>query len=236
MSMGIFLFLSGCTDSNTNTAAIPVYFVSKYLKYQTTFLVNKPGDFKGPYPVLYLLNGLGADVYAWASGAELQKAADDNNVLIVSATAGYNWYVDVPEDSSLWFESYILEIVDYVDSLFNTFPGREYRAISGISNGGRGAIYIASRHSDKFCSSSALSAAVYSGYMPDFNTFRDVDLLIEVGTDDNLLNECRWLHNRLRELNISHEYNEYAGGHNWGFWGKRYPYHFDFHFERIAAD
>jgi len=223
----------GCEDDSTNIDVIDMYFISKYLKEQTVFLVNKPKEQDGPFPVLYLLNGYGADAYAWASGANLQKAADDYGMLIVSATADYNWYVDIPNDSSKWYMSYVLEIINIVDTAFNTIPDKNHRALCGISNGGKGAVYISSHNPNKFCSASSLSAGTYSGYQPVYDSFRSVDLLIEVGTEDTQLGNCRWLHQKLRDQFISHEYNEFSGDHDWKFWGKRYKYHFKFHYDNF---
>lgn len=42
----------------------------------------------------------------------------------------------------------------------------------------------------------------------------------DCGLDDNLLSANRALHQQLLEHAIPHEYDEFAGGHEWTYWGK----------------
>ena len=44
------------------------------------------------------------------------------------------------------------------------------------------------------------------------------ELYLDVGQRDHLINPNRDFHARLEELDISHEYEERAGGHDWPYW------------------
>jgi len=226
----MFLMCDTPIPNNQSSEVREIYFKSKSINSQTYFLIYVPQTVKIPVPVLFLLNGYGANPYAWSSGADIQRAADDYKMLIVSISAGANSYVDISGSSDQNYESYVLEIVRIVDDNFDTGNSKEYRGICGISNGAMGAIYIASKNPDLFVSASALSGGYYTSYPPNYNNLRDVNLLIDVGTgDDVVLENVRALHDKLVDEEISHIYNEYPGGHDWLFWGRHYNEHFIFH-------
>jgi enterochelin esterase-like enzyme len=48
------------------------------------------------------------------------------------------------------YQSYLLEIVDYIDENYRSIPQREFRAILGKSSGGYGATMMAMHHPEKF--------------------------------------------------------------------------------------
>jgi enterochelin esterase-like enzyme len=48
------------------------------------------------------------------------------------------------------YQSYLLEIVDYVDEKYRTLPDRDHRAILGKSSGGYGAFMMVLQHPEKF--------------------------------------------------------------------------------------
>jgi S-formylglutathione hydrolase FrmB len=43
-------------------------------------------------------------------------------------------------------------------------------------------------------------------------------LRIDCGHEDHLLHDNRVFHERLRHMNVAHEYEEFPGGHNWDYW------------------
>ncbi len=68
--------------------------------------------------------------------------------------------VVMPDGESLWYRNgstrwrdmFIDELVPLVDAEYRTLPGREFRALTGISMGGNGAFSIAWDHPDMFSS------------------------------------------------------------------------------------
>ena len=45
----------------------------------------------------------------------------------------------------------------------------------------------------------------------------------DCGVDDSLIDENRRLHAALVEAGIDHEYEEFPGGHDWGYWEQHLP-------------
>jgi S-formylglutathione hydrolase FrmB len=81
---------------------------------------------------------------------ELKTYADEYKVLIVCPDGGNSsWYFDSPVDSTMKYETYIgKEVPDYIDAHYKTIKNRTARAITGLSMGGHGALFIAFRHSN----------------------------------------------------------------------------------------
>jgi S-formylglutathione hydrolase FrmB len=131
---------------------------SQYLKKATKFVVIQPTNqsqlnSQERYPVVYLLNGYDGNYAQWTKTApQLAKTADDLKMIFVYPDGGKSsWYFDSPTDSSMQYESYIIkELVPYVDANFPTKANPKSRAITGLSMGGHGGLYLAIRHSDVF--------------------------------------------------------------------------------------
>ena len=243
----IVLFTVKCSTPFSDISddqAREIYFRSRYTKELSYFVVFIPEKAGTPTPVLYLLNGYNRNPYGWANMGYLQEDANENEMIIVSISSGQNGidpYVDSIIDSTKMYESYVLEIIKIVDDNYSTVKSRYYRAISGISMGAMGAVYIASRHPDMFVSASAISGGLYDGslsdnniaYYPDYSNLRDIKLLIDVGTNDSILENVRKLHNELLIRNIPHLYNEDPGGHTDAFVQSHYKNHFKFRREEF---
>mgnify|MGYP000955441152 CR=1 FL=1 len=160
-----------------------------------------------------------------------------------------SWYFDSPVDSSIRYESYITkELVPYIDANFSTKADSKSRAITGLSMGGHGALYLAIRHSDVFGAAGSTSGGVDFRPFPknwdiknalgeyeqnkerwyDHTVMRQVELLknnqlaiiLDCGVDDFFIETNRTMHNRLIEAKIPHEYTERPGEHNGDYWGK----------------
>jgi putative tributyrin esterase len=116
--------------------------------------------------------------------------------------------------------------------------------IAGLSLGGYGAMRIGAKYAEWFSGISAHSAVTDFTQLPqnieepivlygdiDFN---DANVLywmkkngenlppvrFDCGTSDALLENNRFLHKELENANIEHEYTEFDGGHDWGYWQK----------------
>lgn len=113
--------------------------------------------------------------------------------------------------------------------------------IGGLSMGGYGALTLGARFSELFQAISAHSSITSLKQMPLFaeeplasytaSTRQDkaIDLFIEnrdslpalrfdCGTEDDLLNANRVLHQQLNDAGIPHEYQEFPGAHEWVYW------------------
>ena len=232
---------------------------SNYLKKATKFVVIQPSqqsqqrnqlDPQERYPVVYLLNGYGGDYGQWPiTTPQLTKTADDLKIIFVCPDGGIgSWYFDSPIDSSIRYESYITkELIPYVDANYSTKANSKSRAITGLSMGGHGALYLAIRHSDIFGAAGSTSGGVDFRPFPkswdikkalgeyennkerwyDYTVMRQVELLknnqlaliIDCGIDDFFMPVNRALHEKLLQLKIDHDYIERPGEHNHIYWG-----------------
>jgi S-formylglutathione hydrolase FrmB len=231
---------------------------SAYLKKAIKFVVIQPSiqnnqsnqlNSQERYPVVYLLNGYDGNYAQWTKTApQLAKTADDLKMIFVYPDGGKSsWYFDSPIDSSMQYESYIIkELVPYVDANFPTKANPKSRAITGLSMGGHGGLYLAIRHSDVFGAAGSTSGGFDFRPFPkswnlpnilgeyetnqarwyDYTVMRQVELLtnkqlaiiFDCGVDDIFIKVNRALHEKLLQLKIDHDYIERSGGHNHAYW------------------
>lgn len=121
---------------------------------------NTPQD----WPVVYLLHGFRGRYDTWINKTQpdLPAAASRMGEIIVCPDGGFSsWYWDSPIDSTMRYETYITqELIAAIDSLYQTRPSREGRAITGYSMGGHGALYLALRHPDIFGACGSMSGGI----------------------------------------------------------------------------
>ena len=234
---------------------------SNYLKKATKFVIIQPtnqgqqNNNQERYPVVYLLHGYGGNYAQWSTTApQLAKTADDLKMIFVCPDGGRgSWYFDSPIDSSIRYESYITkELVPFIDANFSTKANSKSRAITGLSMGGHGALYLAIRHSDIFGAAGSTSGGVDFRAFPnrwdikkalgeyesnkerwyEYTVMRQVELLtnkqlaiiIDCGIDDFFMPVNRALHDKLLQLKIDHDYIERPGEHNHIYWGSSIDY------------
>jgi S-formylglutathione hydrolase FrmB len=224
-------------------------------KAGNTGAANTAGPVTPHFPVIYLLHGHGANYAQWpATAPQLQQEADEKNILFVSPDGGYDsWYFDSPIDPSIRYETFISkELIPYIDSHYPTAADRAHRAITGLSMGGHGALYLAIRHKDLFGAAGATSGGVDFRPFPnnwglkkdlgdtathkenwDNNTVihavdnlanGELKIIFDCGTSDFFLTVNRNLHQKLLDKKIDHDYTERPGGHNGAYWRNSIDY------------
>ena len=120
------------------------------------------------YPVLYLLHGAYGCYSDWPKKADLHRLANEYKVIIVCPDGQDSWYFDSPIDPTMQFETYVSkELVEYIDSHYPTYANRYMRAITGLSMGGHGALFLAFRHPDLFWSCGSMSGNMDITPYPD---------------------------------------------------------------------
>ena len=120
------------------------------------------------YPVLYLLHGAYGCYNDWSHKANLHRLSDKYGVIIVCPDGQDSWYFDSPIDPKMQFETYVSkELVAYIDSHYRTYANRYMRAITGLSMGGHGALFLAFRHPDVFWSCGSMSGNMDITQFPD---------------------------------------------------------------------
>ncbi len=234
-----------------------VYFYSKALKKETKFTIATPENYslkKNQYPVVYLLHGHSGNYSDWSQITSLAAKADELNVIIVCPDGGYNsWYFDSPVDSAVRYETMVsVELINYIDTHYATIADRKHRAITGLSMGGHGGLYLGFRHKDLFGAVGSTSGGVDIRPFPknwqlskvlgdlethtanwDSNTVINLvdrvkngeqKIIVDCGTGDFFLEVNRKLHQKLLELKIDHDYTERPGGHNRPYWNNSIDY------------
>ena len=120
------------------------------------------------YPVLYLLHGATGCYSDWSRKTDLDTLADAYNIIIVCPDGQDSWYFDSPVDPTMQFETYVSkELVKYIDSHYRTHANRYMRAITGLSMGGHGALFLAFRHPAVFWSCGSMSGNMDITQYPD---------------------------------------------------------------------
>ena len=207
------------------------------------------------FPVLYLLHGYAGNYARWLTVApQLKSKADDLNLIIVCPDGGYgSWYVDSPVNDSIRYDTFTaLELVQHIDSVYPTVADRSHRAISGLSMGGHGALYLAIRHTGIFGAAGSTSGLVDLSFFPKGMNFkslfgdstaglanlqdnsvinlvshlknRELKITIDCGIYDFLIFPNRSLHQKLLKLQIEHDYAERPGMHTAAYWKNSIDY------------
>lgn len=223
-----FMLLTSCSLFAPRTGATDTYtFFSRSVNTLSSVAVYYPEDHGASTPVIYLLNGWGTDAFAWGTGMDLAQEAFDRDLFLVSLSAGSNTYTNSPTQDDKQYEDYVLEVVSNVEREYDLEIDSTARALCGISNGGGGALFILSEHPETFVAAGSLSGTSYSG-LDDYQGLVGKGIRIDVGTQDGVLSTLRWLHNKLDDEGIDHEFYEHPGDHDWTFWKKWAPKQLNF--------
>ena len=113
-------------------------------------------------PVVYLLHGYGGNARTWVGvKPELPKIADEKGIIFVCPDGKNSWYWDSPKNPAYRYETFVAsELVNYTDKNYSTIPEKKGRAITGLSMGGHGALWLAIRHKDVFGAGGSTSGGV----------------------------------------------------------------------------
>jgi len=257
----LLVFIIGMQAMASTSDTITLY--SQFLKKESKFVVITPTsnspyskDQKSQkYPVVYLLHGYSGNYSNWLKDApQLNAKADELGIIIVTPDGGFgSWYFDSPIDPSIQYESYITkELLPYIDSHYPVINHKDARAITGLSMGGHGALYLAIKHLDQFGVAGSVCGGVDFRPFPnnwdikkDLGTYaenkqnwddnvvvnvanklknKDLAIIFDCGLDDFFLEVNRSLHQKLMELKIEHDYIERPGSHNKAYWGSSIDY------------
>jgi|GEM_PF-881398 len=124
--------------------------------------------------------------YDFSSNADFENFTYNNDVIIVSVDGKIKGLAECgvyfPSQDKDWkgnyynFSVYIRELIDVVDSRYNTKKGAQFRAISGLSMGGNTAVWLAATNPHLFSSASEFCHApnLYDVGEPAFSTTVDV--------------------------------------------------------------
>ena len=113
------------------------------------------------YPVLYLLHGLTGHYDNWVEKTKLVEYAARYDLIVVTPEGNDGWYTDSAGAPADRYESYFIqELIPDVGRRYRTLPGREGRAVAGLSMGGYGALKFGVKYPDKFALAASMSGVV----------------------------------------------------------------------------
>ncbi len=208
------------------------------------------------FPVVYLLHGFSGAYDHWLRIApHLKKQVDDYQMIIVCPDGGYNsWYIDSPINPSVRYETYTAsELISQIDSKYRTINNRSQRAITGLSMGGHGGLFLGMRHKETFGAAGSMSGGVdLRQYTASWNlkekilgdtvcckqnwethsvinvmdqiANNELQLIIDCGIEDFFIGVNRALHQKLLVRKINHDYIERPGAHNAEYWRNSVDY------------
>lgn len=212
------------------------------------------------YPVLYLLHGAWGSHPDWGVRGNLvflaNKTIDEGlalpMIIVMPDAKGegdnnagrHMGYFDYPEWK--YQEYFIKELIPQMEEKYRIKPGKQYRAVAGLSMGGGGSIMLAQKYPDYFSSSCSLSGALIAS---DEEPSKDVDAaflkamreddptaLVQTASEEVLteLRSVRWyvdcgdddylakgnvrFYLAMKEKNIPMEYRMRGGAHTWDYW------------------
>lgn len=200
-------------------------------------------------PVVYLLHGFGDDGTKWTTmKPNLGEIADKEGLIFICPAGNRDsWYWDSPKVPESRYETFVSkELISYVDSHFPTYPTPAKRAVTGLSMGGHGAMWLAIRHKDVFGAVGSMSGGLdirpfpnnwgmkkYLGERDEnleiwnnhtvinqLDRLKDGELaiIIDCGVDDFFYDVNKAVHERLVSQKVSHDFISRPGGHNNEYW------------------
>jgi S-formylglutathione hydrolase FrmB len=134
-----------------------------------------------PYPVLYLLGGLSDDHTIWHRRTRIEWYVRGLPLIVVMPDGGRGFYCDAIAGPAC--ERHIIEdVIGFVDHFLPTVAERRGRVVGGLSMGGYGAIKLALKYPDMFCSATAHSGchAVVRNLMAQGKFPEDEKLTLEL--------------------------------------------------------
>lgn len=158
------LMLSKSFAAKVDTIDIP----SKIMNKDYKAVIVLPASYSkntSPYPVLYLLHGGYGHFDDWIKKTPaylIQNLSDQYNLIIVMPEGeSFSYYLNSPVLKGSQFETYITkEVIEKIDNSYRTIKDRKGRAITGLSMGGYGALYLSARHPDLYCAAGSMSGAL----------------------------------------------------------------------------
>lgn len=230
---------------------------SDAMKKKIKAIVITPDNYTSgtQYPVVYLLHGASGNYTDWIKkGSGVPDNADKYNMIIVCADGGNtSWYWDSPVDPTYKYETYVTkELITYIDKNYKTIKNRNGRAITGLSMGGHGGLYLGIRHQDLFGAAGSMSGGVDIRPFPnnwdmakrlgsikdnpdnwekytvtnilDLLTPNSLSIIFDCGTEDFFYKVNTELHDKLLERKIPHDFIVRPGAHNWPYWTNAVSY------------
>lgn len=267
----VTVFVCLCIVLVSNAArvdTIEVYSNAMHKNIKVAIVVpsNQAGQIGVKFPVVYLLHGYSGNYGSWLKDApQLQTRADQYQIMLVCPDGGYgSWYYDSPINDSIKYETFITqELLPYIDAHFPTSANKDHRAITGLSMGGHGGLFLGMRHANLFGNAGSVCGGVDIRPFPnnwdikkslgaiteqpqnweDYSVINiaknlkpyQLHIIFDCGVSDFFIDVNRSLHQLLLANKIDHDYTERPGGHNKAYWGNSIDYQLQFFAKSFMA-
>lgn len=257
MKAKIFLlFIVACCALSVRAAVVDtIYVYSASMDKNVKTVVVLPGDGKKTAPVIYMLHGHGGNAKTWIGiKPDLPEIADRYGIMFVCPDGKNSWYWDSPVDPAYRYETFVSkELIGYIDATYPTIKDRKGRAVTGLSMGGHGAMWLSFRHKALFGAAGSTSGGVDIRPFPnswnmserlgresenqevwDNHTVinqidrlknGDLALIIDCGYSDFFFEVNNDFHKKLLKYKIDHDFIVRPGGHNGEYWHTSIDYH-----------
>ncbi len=241
------IFTATAQAAKVDTLAIATKYLPGGIGRATVITPEgKPGQ---KFPTVYLLNGYDGNHKSWLelTQPQLPALADKYGIVMVMPDGMDSWYWDSPAKPEMQMETYITQqLVPYIDANYPTLPQASKRAITGLSMGGQGAMWLAMNHSDIFGNAGSTSGGLdirpfpKSWKMANWLGSKDdnpevwekhaivnlvpslkpgqLNIIFDCGTDDFFYQVNENLHNELLKAKIPHDYISRPGNHSHPYW------------------
>lgn len=217
-------------------------------------------------PTVYLLHGYSGSHLNWMEKQpRIGDCADLYGMIVVTPDAKNSWYFDAPGKPNQQYETFFVNtLIPYIDANYPTIADGSKRAVTGLSMGGHGSLYIAGRHPGTFGAAGTISGGVDIRKFPnnwkikailgpkeeneerwEQNTVATMipqlkasgmALIVDCGIDDQFAEVNENLHRDLLAAGVPHDYYSRPGGHSWKYWDNAILYHLLFFSEFFNAD
>ena len=156
---------------------------------------NSGGNFGNPTTGLGAFGRHGASTNASGMGTNQPPRSPDGEADLAKTSA--------------YSEQDVMNVLTMIRKEFNIDDHRIY--LMGHSQGGAGALHLADKYPSIWAGVAGLSPGA-PGYQLDANAkFKDVAILIMAGDKDGFISSVHHLDERMKSLNIAHEYVELPG-------------------------
>lgn len=247
----LFTIIVSCVFAIAGTVdTVTIY--SSAMRKNIKCVVIKPDSYskaQTTFPTVYLLHGHGGSYGNWINRVpDLKRHADTYQLLIVCPDGAVNgWYLDGTADTTMRYETFIAkEVPAYIETRYKTIKDRKARAITGLSMGGHGGLFLGFKHADFFGACGSMSGALSIEHITDSRygvsrllgdtankqLYRDhsimgqmekypkdsVAVIIDCGVEDFIIEMSRMAHQKMLSLKVPHDYIERPGKHDWAYW------------------
>jgi enterochelin esterase-like enzyme len=189
------------------------------------------------YPVLYLFHGSNDTAAGWTLAGHANFILDN----LLAEKKALPMIIVMPFGHATPFgarggtinnndlyEKYVLkDVMPLVESKYRVAPGRENRAIAGLSMGGGQTLTIGFRHLDLFSAIGAFSAAIPADFEKEFSQLianpKDVNAKLKLlwfacGRQDSLFDRSQKFADLLKAHQIKYTFSPSEGAHVFKVW------------------